>query len=121
MDNFGYLHDLRQLLKRSPASRMVITTRNTNIAEMAGSVVDFDARDPTGCVSEGIFMSYAAPDRGSDTSVEVGPEVKSNVSKVLLLCGGLPIALSVAGCAVKKTYQVAQKVSNLRAMTMKFN
>ncbi len=102
VDNPGYLHDLRQLLKRSPASRMVITTRSTNIAETAGSVVDFDARDPMGAVSESIFMSYAKPYRSAHASVELGPEDKSSVSKVLLLCGGLPIALSVAGCAVAK-------------------
>ncbi len=101
-ESTGYLHDLRQLLRRSPASRLVITTRSTAIAEKAGSVVDFGVRDPTGPVSERIFMSYARPCLAADMDVQFGEKVKSKISKVLLLCGGLPIALSVAGCAVAK-------------------
>ncbi len=51
----GFLADLRQLLRRSPKSRMAITTRSVAVAEFAGSVVSFGPRDTFGPVSQNYF------------------------------------------------------------------
>ncbi len=80
---------------------MAISTRSVAIARCAGSVVTFEARDPLGIVSVKIFLAHAArvvrrpsPDRC--------PAITDSVSKILCICGGLPIALAVTGCAVAR-------------------
>ncbi len=72
---------------------MAITTRSVTVALEAGCIVDFGARDPLGPVSVGIFMAYAF---GCKNDSPLLP----SMTKILSFCGGLPIALSVAGCAV---------------------
>ncbi len=57
--------------------------------------MDFGARDPVGRVSMAIFMTHARM-----TFIESGMDVSESMEKFLRWCGGLPIALSVAGCAV---------------------
>ncbi len=94
----GYLQQLRQLLRGSPKSRMAISTRSVSIASDAGCVVEFAPRDPFGSVSFQIFMAHAA--HHSTSQALLSPQVRASVSKVLSICGGLPIALSVTGCAV---------------------
>ncbi len=53
-----FLLDLRQLLRDSPASPMAISTRSIDIAECAGAVVQFGAREPFSTVSLNIFMAH---------------------------------------------------------------
>ncbi len=57
--------------------------------------MDFGARDPVGGVSVAIFMTHAGM-----TCAESGTDVSPSMGKILRWCGGLPIALSVTGCAV---------------------
>ncbi len=91
----GYLFELRQLLRESPESRMAVSTRSTNIAVGAGSIVDFAARDPLGPVSVAIFMAHAMRCSRNNSG-----DISPSISKILARCGGLPIALSICGCAV---------------------
>ncbi len=74
---------------------MAISTRSVNIAVGAGSIVNFGARDPLGPASVGIFMAHAM--RCSRNNRD---DVSPIISKILARCGGLPIALSISGCAV---------------------
>lgn len=90
----GYLPELEGLLRGSPESRIVISTRNLLISAHDGSRVDFGARDPRGPISKAIFMAHAAPDMiPSESSLAAS-------QGILDLCSGLPIALSVAGSMV---------------------
>ncbi len=57
--------------------------------------MDFGARDPVGGVSVAIFMTHAGM-----TCAESEADVSESMGKILRWCGGLPIALSVTGCAV---------------------
>ncbi len=91
----GYLLAFRQLLRESPESRMAISTRSVSIAVRAGSIVEFGARDPLGPVSSAIFMAHAR-----ECSRNGGDDISPSMAKILSRCGGLPIALSVSGCAV---------------------
>ncbi len=91
----GYLPAFRQLLRESPESRMAVSTRSVSIAVGAGSIVDFGARDPLGPVSAAIFMAHAI-----GCSRNYGVDISSKLARILARCGGLPIALSVSGCAV---------------------
>ncbi len=79
---------------------MAISTRSVEIAHGAGSIVDFGARDPLGLVSERIFMSHATGSSTSGVTQGRVGELRTSVSKILTVCGGLPIALAVTGCAV---------------------
>ncbi len=97
----GFFSDLRQLVRCSTQSRMAISTRSTDIALEAGSVVNFGVRDPTGPVSERMFMRYASLTAHSNSPLERSGSPWRSVSRVLSQCGGLPIAISVAGCAVR--------------------
>ncbi len=96
----GFLMDLRQLLRESPKSRMVISTRSMAIAQCGGSVVRFGARDPLGPVSQKIFMAHATGGAVCDVAADDGVKIRKSVSKILSVCGGLPIVLSVTGAAV---------------------
>ncbi len=96
----GFLTDLLQLLRESPASRMAISTRSLAIARCTGAVVRFGARDPAGSVSEQIFMAHAARGLSPETLANQDPELRDSVQKTLLMCGGLPIALAITGSAV---------------------
>ncbi len=91
---------LRQLLRESPESRMAISTRSTTIAQCAGSVVKFGARDALGLVSEKMFMAHATRGTSVQMSACRNAEIRSSVQKILYICGGLPIALAVTGSAV---------------------
>ncbi len=95
-----FLMDLRQLLRESPESRMAISTRNMAIAQCGGSVVRFGARDPLGPVSQKIFMAHATGGVVREAAAHDEIKIRKSVSKILSLCGGLPIALSVTGAAV---------------------
>ncbi len=96
----GFLMDLRQLLRDSLESRMAISTRSTVIAQYAGAVVMFEARDPLSSVSEKIFMAHATSGLCSASVVEGSCKAGSSILKILRICAGLPIALAVTGCAV---------------------
>ncbi len=96
----GFLRDLRQLLRESPASRMAISTRSTTIARCAGAVVKFGARDPLGSVSEEIFMAHATRGVSVEALACERSELSSSAQKILRICAGLPIALAVTGSAV---------------------
>ncbi len=74
---------------------MAVSTRSVKIAVGAGSIVDFGARAPLGPVSVAIFMAHAM--RCSRNS---RGDISRSISKILARCGGLPIALSISGCAV---------------------
>ncbi len=74
---------------------MAVSTRSVSIAVGAGSIVDFGARDPLGPVSTAIFMAHAMGCSRNNTD-----DVSPSITKILIRCGGLPIALSVSGCAI---------------------
>ena len=96
----GYLQEVQEILRESPDSRMAVSTRSVEIARAAGLIVPFDAREPTESMSKTLFMHYVTVCVPSVSYTEVEAEVESSVGKILLLCGGLPIALAVAGCGV---------------------
>ncbi len=98
----GFLSDLKQLLRESPASRMAISTRSTTIAEYAGAVVTFGARDPLGNVSLNIFMAYVTRGAPGETFGNRSAGLRNSVQKILEICAGLPIALAVTGSAVRR-------------------
>ncbi len=79
---------------------MAISTRSTAIAQCAGSVVKFEARDPLGTVSKRKFMAHATRGLSGEISTTQGTENGSSISTIVSMCGGLPIALAVTGCAV---------------------
>ncbi len=91
----SFLTDLRQLKRESPESRMAISTRSITIAQCAGSLVKFGARDPLGSVSENIFMAHAT--RGTLVRITAcqNSEIRNSIRKILHICAGLPIALAV--------------------------
>lgn len=90
----GYLPELEGLLQGGPESRIAISSRSLQVAGRGGSPVVFGERDPCGPISLAIFMSHAAPE------VHPGKSHLQEAQRILQLCYGLPIALSVAGAAV---------------------
>lgn len=92
----GYLPDLRELLKESPESRMVVSTRSRQIAGKDGSHVDFGARNSCGQTALAMFLAHALPDTAPCA------RLLQSARSVLLLCAGLLIALAVAGAAVNR-------------------
>ncbi len=97
----GFLMDLHQLLRERPESRMAISTRNVAIAQSAGAIVIFGARDSLGPVSLSIFMSHATCSADGKSGAPHRRNLRSSLKKILVVCGGLPIALAVTGCAVR--------------------
>ncbi len=79
---------------------MVISTSSVAVAQCAGSVVKFGSRDPLGAASENIFMAHATGGADRQPFPCKSQKLKESVSKILSICCGLPIALSIAGCAV---------------------
>ncbi len=79
---------------------MAISTRSMKIAQCAGSLVEFGARDPLGSVSEEMFMAHATHGTSVRITACQNPEIRSSVHKILRICAGLPIALAVTGSAV---------------------
>ncbi len=77
----SFLSDFRQILRESPESRMAISARSTTIAQCAGSVVQFGARDALGLVSETMFMAHAT--RGTSVGTSACAEMRSSVQKIL--------------------------------------
>ncbi len=104
----GYFNDLRQVLRCSFESRMAISTRSVSIAIGTGHVVDFAARDPLGSVSVRGFMKCASSPIPRDALREVHHDLCPSVQKILSMCGGLPITLSVAGYAVAHLNRTAR-------------
>ncbi len=81
---------------------MAISTRSLSIANEAGCPVKFDSREPRGRTSVEIFMAHAcAGSIGPDSFARVDG-LRPSLSKILGICGGLPIALSVIGRALSK-------------------
>ncbi len=114
----GYLQDLRQLLRGSPHSRMAVSTRSVAVANHAGFVVDFAPRDPLGHVSVEIFMAHVSQQSVPQLSSILAC---SSASKILQICGGLPIALSIAGCAVSvllRLYGTFEKACNVYSVKL---
>ncbi len=79
---------------------MVISTRSTTIAECAGAMVRFGARDPFGNEPEQMFMAHATSGLQGDTVVGRDSTAWKSILKILKICGGLPIALAITGSAV---------------------
>ncbi len=99
---WGYFHDLCQLVRGCERSRMAISTRSLSIAKKAGCPVKFDIREPQGRASIDIFMAHACGDSTGPSSFAGVDGLRSSLSKILGICGGLPIALSVIGHSVCK-------------------
>ncbi len=59
----GFLTDLLELLRESPDSRMIVSTRSAAVAQCTGCVVTFDAQEPLrsqcemGSLKSGILLS----------------------------------------------------------------
>ncbi len=95
----GYFQDLRQLVRGCECSRMAISTRSQAIANEAGISCEFDSREPWGCTSVEIFMAHACAGSTGPVLFNDVDGLRPSLSKILGICGGLPIALSVIGRA----------------------
>lgn len=90
----GILPELEGLLRASPESCIVLSTRSLVIAAYGGSRVDIGPRDPCGAISLAMFMANAAPE------IEQSEGVLKTTKGILEICSGLPVALSIAGAWV---------------------
>lgn len=94
----GFIPELRNILRGSPDSRIVLTTRYRRSGSLIGSQVDFGARDPFGPISMSIFMLKATAGCRRDVSKAI--QSVAAVEGILKLCAGLPIALALTGSAI---------------------
>ncbi len=81
---------------------MGISTRSQAIANEAGYPVKFDSREPRGRTSVEIFTAHACAGATGPISFAGVDGLRPSLSKILAICGGLPIALSVIGRALSK-------------------
>ena len=94
----GYLNALVGLLDESPESRMLISTRSSDIASETSSSVLFEPRSNTGRESLRMFLSSANLEEA--TVYESGSG--DVVNEILELCGGVPLMLSIAGAQIRR-------------------
>ncbi|KAI0563427.1 WD40-repeat containing protein [Gracilaria domingensis] len=75
-------------------SRIIFTSRNLNLAYRAAhNTVEFHAREPLSLQARAMLMSTAKMDQNDPRCATAG----DSITKILNLCGGLPIALAIAG------------------------
>ncbi len=96
MWNASFLSALGMLPTGS--SKMILSTRDLSIAQMADTVVRFSVHEPLGEVSRRIFLKHAGTSEENILEANCGKELEG----VLGVCRGLPIALAIAGNAIRK-------------------
>ena len=96
-NQLGYYNALVGLLDNSPKSHILISTRSDTIACEASERVEFEPRESTGPEARGMFRVSA----GLGEMVVPDNEFEKLVEQILMLCGGIPLMLSIAGAQVR--------------------
>ena len=94
----GYFEVLTEILGNSLASHVVISTRSNIIACETSTRIEFEPRENTGREARGMFLANA----GLDEKMIQDDDCEEIVEKVLKLCGGVPLMLSIAGAQVRQ-------------------
>ena len=94
----GYFEVLTEILGNSLASHVVISTRSNIIAYETSTRIQFEPRENTGREARGMFLANA----GLDEKMIQDDDCEEIVEKILKLCGGVPLMLSIAGAQVRQ-------------------
>eukprot|EP00171_Calliarthron_tuberculosum_P005482 IDg5482t1 len=95
-EDLGYVHHLKKLLLDATGSVLVVSTRFPRIAESVGSPTSFGTLVARGEKSREILL------RAASGKISANAETNEYVDKLLDICGGLPLTLSIAGAGVKQ-------------------
>ena len=96
-NQLGYFKVLTGLLHNCPESHMLISTRSDTIAMETSTRIEFEPRESTGSEAYGMFLASA-----DINEAILDSKSKMLVEKVLKLCGGVPLMLSIAGAQVRR-------------------
>ena len=94
----GYFEELIGLIDKSPDSHVVLSTRSNIIASEASERIEFKPRENTGYEARRIFLATAR----LDENMTHDSECMKLAERVLELCGGVPLLLSIAGAQVRR-------------------
>lgn len=98
---FGYIDELKGLLRLSKQSWMVITTRDKDISHMAGVPFEISPRQADGPESLNMLVTAANKLVGPGICGPLVPETYDrSVKKILSRCAGVPLTLAVTGGAL---------------------
>ena len=97
-NEMGYFNELIRLLDDSPDSHMLISTRSSIIASETGGIIEFKPREIAGSEARKMFLASA----NLDESLIIERSCEELVDKILGLCGGVPLMLSIAGAQVRR-------------------
>ena len=97
-NEMGYFNELIELLDDSPDSHMLISTRSGIIASKTSGIIEFKPREIAGSEARKMFLASA----NLDELLITERSCEELVDKILGLCGGVPLMLSIAGAQVRR-------------------
>ena len=99
-NELGYVRELKQKLRDAPKSGLLISTRDRTIAQaVSGSPVNFECVEPLGRKAREI-LGWAAFGPNWD-QITFDRDAKLKYLKILKVCARLPLAIGIAGSALK--------------------
>ena len=109
-NEMGYFNELIELLDDSPESHVIISTRSSIIATETSEIIEFKPREIAGSEARKMFLASA----NLDESLIVERSCEELVDKILGLCGGVPLMLSIAGAQVRR--RIRTPIASLRRL-----
>ena len=111
VDNeLGYVRELKQMLRDSPKSGLLISTRDRMIAHaVSSSPVNFECVEPRGSRARKILGKAASRDNCEE--IISYWDAESEYVEIPKVCAGLPLALGIAGSGLKLDYEDSKYAS----------
>lgn len=95
----GYLSQLKAVLRCSPSSHLVISTRSQNIARFAGKKIVFCPLQEKGETAKAILLQYTGIGQSSIDSFSSAAQAAFD--EILHKCGGVRLTIAVAGSSIR--------------------
>eukprot|EP00171_Calliarthron_tuberculosum_P006675 IDg6675t1 len=94
-DDLGYVRQIKKLLVDASGSVLLVSTRFLKIAEGVGNAIAFEPLEARGEKTRAILV------KASSGNFSTNGGTNTYMNRLLDICGGLPLTLSVAGAGVK--------------------
>lgn len=109
-NELGYVPELKKLLRDTPKSALLVSTRDRKIARAVGnSPVPFKSLEPLGLKAREILSTASF---GKDWKyVPENWGCANEFERILHVCAGLPLLLSIAGSSISIDYEDSEDVS----------